>query len=139
VMGADGIAPLDRLYFDLFKGVLSLFLLEMGLVASRQLDALRRFGPFLSVYAVVMQLVSATLGLGLGMALGLSAGGLTLLATLAASASYIAAPAAMRVAVPDANPGLSIGAALGVTFPVNLVIGIPLYYQAASWLRGGGA
>ena len=139
VMGADGIAPLDRLYFDLFKGVLSLFLLEMGLVASRQLDALRRFGPFLSVYAVVMPLVSATLGLGLGMALGLSAGGLTLLATLAASASYIAAPAAMRVAVPDANPGLSIGAALGVTFPVNLVIGIPLYYQAASWLRGGGA
>jgi hypothetical protein len=64
-------------------------------------------------------------------------GGATLLATLAASASYIAAPAAMRVAVPEANPALSLGSALGVTFPFNVLIGIPLYYQAALWLAGG--
>jgi uncharacterized protein len=137
LLGAEGLAPLDRLYVDLFKGVLSLFLLEMGLVAARQLDGLRRFGPFLAGFAVVMPLVSAALGLALGLLLGLSAGGLTLLATLAASASYIAAPAAMRIAVPAANPALSLGASLGVTFPFNLLLGIPLYYQAASWLRGG--
>jgi len=135
--GVDGIAPLDLLFFDLFKGVLALFLLEMGLVASRQLGALRRFGPFLTVFAVAMPLASAALSLGLGLALGLSVGGMTLLATLAASASYIAAPAAMRIAVPDANPALSLGAALGITFPFNLIIGIPIYHQAAAWLRGG--
>jgi uncharacterized protein len=137
VVGPDGVAPLDRLFFDLFKGVLALFLLEMGLVAARQISALRRFGPFLLVFAVLMPLLSAALGLATGRALGLSTGGITLLATLAASASYIAAPAAMRIAVPDANPTLSLGASLGVTFPFNLMAGIPLYHQAAIWINGG--
>ncbi len=136
-MGPHGIEPLDRLFFDLFKGVLALFLLEMGLVASRQIDVLRRFGPFLAGFAVVMPLISAALGLATGLLLGLSTGGMTLLATLAASASYIAAPAAMRIAVPDANPALSLGASLGVTFPFNLVVGIPMYHKAALWLTGG--
>lgn len=137
VIGPDGIAPLDRLFFDLFKGVLALFLLEMGLVAARQAGALKRFGPFLLVFAVGMPLTSAALGIATGTMLGLSTGGITLLATLAASASYIAAPAAMRMAVPDANPALSLGASLGVTFPFNLVVGIPLYHQAAMWINGG--
>ena len=137
--GLDGIAPLDRLFFDLFKGVLALFLLEMGLVASRQLDVLRRFGPFLAGFAVIMPMISAALGLVTGLLLGLSPGGMTLLATLAASASYIAAPAAMRIAVPDANPALSVGASLGITFPFNLVAGIPIYHKAALWLTGGDA
>lgn len=137
--GNDGIAPLDRLFFDLFKGVLALFLLEMGLVASRQLDVLRRFGPFLAGFAVIMPMISAALGLVTGLLLGLSPGGMALLATLAASASYIAAPAAMRIAVPDANPALSVGASLGITFPFNLVVGIPIYHKAALWLTGGDA
>jgi hypothetical protein len=137
VIGPNNFAPLDKLFVDLFKGVLALFLLEMGLVAARHVGALRRFGLFLLVFAIVMPLFSAVLGLATAKLLGLSAGGMTLLATLAASASYIAAPAAMRVAVPEANPALSLGAALGVTFPFNLVVGIPLYYQAALWLAGG--
>ncbi len=137
VIGPEGIAPLGPLFIDLFKGVLALFLLEMGLVAARQSAALRRFGPFLLVFAIVMPLLSAILGLAAGRLLGLSTGGLTLLATLAASASYIAAPAAMRIAVPDANPALSLGASLGITFPFNLIVGIPLYYQAAIWINGG--
>jgi hypothetical protein len=137
VIGAENFAPLDRLFVDLFKGVLALFLLEMGLVAARHMGALRRFGLFLLVFAIVMPLFSAVLGLATAKLLGFSVGGMTLLATLTASASYIAAPAAMRVAVPDANPALSLGATLGVTFPFNLVVGIPLYYQAASWLAGG--
>lgn len=134
---AQDFAPLDRVFVDLFKGLLALFLLEMGLVAARHMGALRRFGPFLLGFAIVMPLLSAVLGLATAKLLGLSVGGATLLATLAASASYIAAPAAMRVAVPEANPALSLGSALGVTFPFNVLIGIPLYYQAAVWLAGG--
>ncbi|WP_371322559.1 sodium-dependent bicarbonate transport family permease [Dechloromonas sp. ZY10] len=132
VAGDEGIKPLDRLFFDLFKGVLAIFLLEMGLVAALRLGDLRRAGSFLLVFAVVMPLFGGLLGVLTGSLLDLSLGGKTLLATLYASASYIAAPAAMRIAVPEANPGLSIGAALGVTFPFNLTLGIPVYY----WLAG---
>ncbi len=137
VAGPDGIAPLDRLFFDLFKGVLAFFLLEMGLVAAGRLADVRRFGAFLVGFALTMPLLAAALGLALGWALGLSIGGTALLATLAGSASYIAAPAAMRIAVPEANPALSIAASLGVTFPFNLLAGIPLYFAAARWIHGG--
>lgn len=129
--GPGGIAPLDRLFFDLFKGVLAFFLLEMGLVAASRFGELRRAGLFLVAFATLMPLASAGLGLATGVLLGLSVGGVTLLATLYASASYIAAPAAMRLAVPQANPALSIGAALGITFPFNLLVGIPLYHRLA--------
>jgi len=139
VAGAGGIAPLDRLFFDLFKGVLAFFLLEMGLVVARRFGELRRAGVFLMVFAVVMPLAAAGLGLVTGWWLGLSVGGITLLATLYASASYIAAPAAMRIAVPQANPALSIGAALGITFPFNLMVGIPLYHRLAQSIHTLGA
>lgn len=131
IAGPGGIVPLDRLFFDLFKGVLAFFLLELGLVAASRFGELRRAGWFLVVFATVMPLFSAGLGLATGALLGMSVGGVTLLATLYASASYIAAPAAMRLAVPQANPALSIGAALGITFPFNLVVGIPLYHWLA--------
>ncbi len=139
VAGPGGIAPLDSLFFDLFKGLLAFFLLEMGLVVARRFGDLRRAGAFLVVFAVLMPLAAAGLGLITGMLLELSVGGVTLLATLYASASYIAAPAAMRIAVPQANPALSIGAALGITFPFNLVVGIPLYHRLAQYLHHAGA
>lgn len=129
--GPQGIAPLDSLFFDLFKGVLAFFLLEMGLVVANRFGELRRAGLFLVVFAVVMPLLSAGLGIVTGVLLELSVGGVMLLATLYASASYIAAPATMRLAVPQANPALSIGAALGITFPFNLLVGIPLYHRLA--------
>lgn len=134
--GSDGIRPLDALFFDLFKGMLAIFLLEMGLVAASRFGDLRRSGIFLVAFAVGMPLVGALIGVFTGIALGLSIGGTTLLATLYASASYIAAPAAMRIAVPEANPGLSIGASLGITFPFNLLIGIPAYHWTAVTLHG---
>lgn len=131
VAGADGIKPLDKLFFDLFKGALAFFLLEMGLVAASRLGDLRRAGVFLMGFATVMPLCAGLLGIVTANFLDLSTGGAVLLATLYASASYIAAPAAMRIAIPEANPALSIGAALGVTFPFNLLIGIPVYYWLA--------
>ena len=131
IAGAEGIQPLDKLFFDLFKGVLALFLLEMGLVASTRIAALREYGAFLAGFAVLMPLFSASLGTITGWMLDFSVGGTFLLATLFASASYIAAPAAMRIAVPEANPALSIGASLGMTFPFNIFLGIPIYLWMA--------
>ena len=139
IAGPSGIAPLDLVFFDLFKGLLAIFLLEMGLVAAGRFADLRRAGLFLVAFAIFMPLAAAGLGLVTGLMLGLSVGGITLLATLYASASYIAAPAAMRIAVPQANPALSIGAALGITFPFNLVVGIPLYHRLAQYLHHAGA
>lgn len=139
VAGPQGIAPLDKVFFDLFKGALAIFLLEMGLVAAGRLADLRAYGVFLIGFGIVMPILSASLGTTVGWALGLSVGGTMLLAALYASASYIAAPAAMRIAVPEANPGLSIGAALGVTFPFNILIGIPLYYWMAQTIHQIGA
>ena len=136
--GPDGIAPLDRVFFDLFKGLLAFFLLEMGLVAASRIGDLRRAGVFLLAFATLMPLAAGGLGLITGQLLGLSVGGITLLATLYASASYIAAPAAMRIAVPAANPALSIGASLGITFPFNLIVGIPLYHRLAQFLHHSG-
>lgn len=130
--GPAGVAPVKPLFFDLFKGVLALFLLETGLIAASQLGGLRRYGAFLVLFGLAMPLLGALLGSLLGWALELSPGGSTLLATMAASASYIAVPAAMRVSVPEANPALSLLASLGVTFPFNVLVGIPLYYALAT-------
>ena len=134
--GPEGLAPIKGLFFDLFKGALALFLLEMGLIVSRQVGELRQRGVFLVAFGLLMPLLSALLGLGCGMLLDLSVGGMTLLATLAASASYIAVPAAMRLAVPEASPALSLAAVLGVTFPLNILAGIPLYHWLASQIAG---
>ncbi|WP_018861800.1 MULTISPECIES: sodium-dependent bicarbonate transport family permease [unclassified Thioalkalivibrio] len=138
VAGPELMDPLEPMFFDLFKGVLALFLLEMGLVASSRIAEVRQYGLFLVIFAVVMPVVSAILGILLGWGIGLSMGGTVLLATLYASASYIAAPAAMRIAVPKANPALSIGASLGVTFPFNIFLGVPLYFWMVQWLYSLG-
>jgi hypothetical protein len=136
VAGPEALKPIDPLFFGLFKGLLALFLLEMGLVAGGRLADLRRAGPFLLVFGLIAPPCLAVLGALAGKLAGLSVGGTALLATLAGSASYIAAPTAMRIALPAANPALSIGVALGVTFPFNLVIGIPLYLSLARAIGG---
>lgn len=127
--GAEGIKSLSPLYIDLFKPVLSLFLLEMGLVTAGKLATLRQQGVFVVLFGVAVPVIFSFAGIVTALLLGLSAPGALLLATLCASASYIAAPAAMRIAVPEANPALSLGASLGVSFPFNLLLGIPLYWQ----------
>ncbi len=136
VAGKDGLASIDGLFVDLFRGMLALFLLEMGLICAGQMGSLRKYGLFLGAFGVLMPVFSAALGCGLGLLLGLSTGGTMLLALLSASASYIAVPAAMRICVPEANPTLSLTASLGVTFPFNVTLGIPLYLQMARWVHG---
>jgi hypothetical protein len=133
--GFEQVAPL----FDApFRGVLTLFLLEVGLVAGLRLRELRTAGPFLIGFSLIMPLLHGMLGVGLGWLIGLSLGGATVLGTLAASASYIAAPAAVRVALPAANPALYLTSSLALTFPFNVVVGIPIYFAFARWLFGGG-
>jgi hypothetical protein len=132
--GPEGAVAIEPLFFDLFKGILALFLLEMGLIAAAQMPTLRRRGLFLVAFGVLMPLASSVAGALLASALGLSTGGIAVLATLAASASYIAAPAAMRTAVPEANPALALTGSLAVTFPFNIIIGIPLYERLATAL-----
>ena len=131
VAGVDGTAPIKAVFIDPFKGVLALFLLELGLVAGGRLAEVRRLGAAVLVVGLLAPPLLALAGAAVGWSLGLSTGGVALLATLAASASYIAAPTAMRIAVPQANAALSITAALGITFPFNIVLGIPLYIVLA--------
>jgi uncharacterized protein len=134
VMGEAGTAPISPLFTVLFKGVLALFLLELGLVAGGRLGELKRYGIKLIAFALLAPMGLAVLGALGAKALGLSTGGIAIMAALAASASYIAAPTAMRIAVPQANAALSITAALGVTFPFNVLLGIPLYLKLAQYL-----
>lgn len=129
--GDAGQAAMRPFAGDLFKGLLSFFLLDMGLQAARNLPAVRGKSPALLAYAVLAPLVHAALALGLSLLLGLSAGDAALLMVLAASASYIAVPAVLRHAMPEANPSVYFGLSLGVTFPLNLLLGIPLYTAVA--------
>jgi len=136
VAGVDGTAPIKAVFIDPFKGVLALFLLELGLVAGARLAEVKRFGWQVVVIGVAVPLALSLLGTLLGLMLDLSVGGVAIMATLAASASYIAAPTAMRIAVPEANAGLSITISLGIVFPFNVVLGIPIYIWLAQRLAG---
>ena len=121
---------------DLFPGFLCLFLLEMGLIAGRGLrDARRSLTPGIVAFALVMPTVGAACGLGAALLVGLSAGSTAVMMTLAASASYIAVPAALRIALPQANLAVALTMSIGVTFPLNLLVGIPLYIGVAGLLR----
>ncbi|MCZ4282556.1 sodium-dependent bicarbonate transport family permease [Kiloniella laminariae] len=135
-VGPSGVEPLSGLFFNTFKGVLALFLLEMGLITAQHVSSLRKYGIPLILFGLGLPLASACIGALLGNLLGLSVGGTTVLATLAASASYIAVPAAIRTAVPEANPALSLAASLGITFPFNVLVGIPLYHRLALQISG---
>lgn len=136
IAGEGGMKTLSPLYLDLFKPLLSLFLLEMGLLTAARVGELRRSGVFIATFALAGPPLLALVGLALAAVLQLSAGGALLLAVLAASSSYIAAPAAMRIAVPEANPALSLAASLGLTFPFNLIVGIPLYWSFTRYFWG---
>ena len=129
--GESGQAAMKPFSVDLFKGMLAFFLLDMGLLAARNMGKLKGQSVWLLVYAIAGPLVHAGIALLLSWSLGLSAGNGVLLMVLAASASYIAVPAVIRHAIPEANPTLYFGMSLGLTFPLNILVGIPLYVQLA--------
>ena len=133
ISGPSGFEQVSGFLADPFKGVLCLFLLDMGLLAGRYL---RQSGgvlaPRVIAFGLYMPLIGGTLGAAVGWVIGLGAGDLTLLIILSASASYIAAPAALRIALPAANPAVYLTLSLGLTFPFNLTVGIPIYAAVAT-------
>ncbi|GAB3244981.1 sodium-dependent bicarbonate transport family permease [Hymenobacter seoulensis] len=122
---ADGIKPFTT---DIFKGFLAIFLLEMGMVTARRFAAFQRYGRFVTAFAVLIPLLNGCLVAIASHGITESMGNRFIFAILAASASYIAVPAAMRLAAPKADPGLYLPMALGVTFPLNITLGMPLYF-----------
>lgn len=127
------IAPF---YEQLFRGMLMLFLLEMGLTAARQMRAFRQVGVFMVGFGMGMPLVIGLVAVALAHAAGAGVGGSFVFGAICASASFIDAPAACRASLPEANPGIYLTASLGVTLPFNLLLGLPVYHLWAVWLGG---
>ena len=137
ITGEKGLADIAPFIVSPFKGVLCLFLLDMGLIAGRGLRSAKGIVTLpIVAFGIAMPLIGASFGLAAGLLIGLSTGGILLMMVLAASASYIAVPAAMRVALPQANPAVYLTLSLGITFPFNLTLGIPLYLTVAQMVTG---
>lgn len=134
--GPVGYARVEPFFGALFTGVLTLFLLEMGVLTGRRLGDVRNAGWGLLAFAVLFPVLAGTAGIAGGLAIGMSTGSAMVLGVLCASASYIAAPAAVRLALPEANPGITLTSSLGITFPFNLIVGIPVYLAIAQALAG---
>ncbi|MCU0881033.1 MAG: sodium-dependent bicarbonate transport family permease, partial [Hyphomonadaceae bacterium] len=135
-IGEKNFERIEPFFVDMFRGVLVLFLLEMGMTAARQLKGFARVGVFMTGFGMVVPLVFGLFGTLLGTLAGLSPGGAFVLGAVAASASYIDAPAAVRAAMPDANPSIYLTSSLAITFPFNLIVGLPLYYQMSLMWQG---
>ncbi len=132
--GVERMEQVQPLFGDLFKGALTIFLLEMGLVAAGRLPDLRQHATFLLLFGTLVPLLNGVLGVFAGTLAGMSAGGAGVLGAMAASASYIAAPAAVQMMLPKANPSIYLTGAIAVTFPFNLILGIPVYLELARFL-----
>jgi uncharacterized protein len=132
IAGKDGFEPVKPLFDTGFRGVLCLFLLDMGLIAARRLTQSKKLNLRLIMLAILFPLINGTLGTVAGIVIGLDVASAAALGILAASASYIAVPAAMRMALPEADPGIYLAMSLGITFPFNIIIGITLFTQLAT-------
>lgn len=136
VTGERGWHDMEPLFGHLFKPMLAFFLLDMGLVAARQMDELRRVGGFLVAFGILVPILNAVAAILIARMAGLHEGDALLFAVLSASASYIAVPAAMRLSLPEANPSIYLTLSLAITFPWNIVVGIPMYYGIIHTLWG---
>lgn len=132
--GQSGMDKMEGFLVAPFQGILALFLLDMGLMVSKNLHHLKTFTLPLALFGLYMPLIGASVGLGLSYWIGLDVGTGTLFTVLCASASYIAVPAAMRLALPEAKAAIYVPMSLAITFPFNVVLGIPLYYALAKML-----
>lgn len=131
-VGKEGAAPVMPVFDNGFRGVLCLFLLDMGLIAARRLRDTRNLTWRLVGLGIALPIFQGAFGVLVGTVIGLDVPTSAIFGILAASASYIAVPAVMRLSLPQADPGLSLGMALAVTFPFNVTLGIPLYISLAT-------
>ena len=136
VSGEANFTKIEPFFVDLFRGVLVLFLLEMGMTAGRQLKDFAQVGGRMLAFGIIMPMVNGLVVSGLATLAGLPMGSAFVLGTVAASASYIDAPAAVRATFPDANPSVYLTASLGITFPFMLLAGVPLVWQMTAFWQG---
>jgi uncharacterized protein len=129
--GNHELAPFTR---DIFLGILSLFLLDMGIISARRIRDLKKVGVFIMAFSMLLPVFNALLGILFAHFVGMTTGNAFMFSILCASASYIAVPAAIRTAIPEANPGYYVPLPLGITFPFNIIIGIPLYYHIIQFI-----
>lgn len=133
--GPTKMESVTPFFIDPFKGVLCLFLLELGMVAAKRVRDVREAGWRLIVSGCLLPLFHGLLGTLVGHLVGLSPGGAAVLGAMVGSASYIAAPAAVRMALPKASPGIYLTLSLGITFPFNLGVGIPVFLAISKTLE----
>jgi hypothetical protein len=130
----------ENFYDPLFRGLLSILMLIMGMEATARLGELRKVGQWYVLYAAVAPLLHGFIAFGFGMiahyATGFSLGGVVILAVIAASSSDISGPPTLRGGIPSANPSAYIGASTGIGTPVALAVGIPLFIGLAQTLGG---
>ncbi len=133
ISGDSGHKVMAPFSIDLFKGLLAFFLLDMGLVAAKSIGELKGKPRITLVYAFIAPPAHAMIALCLCHLFHVPLGDTILLMILAASASYIAVPAVLRHAMPEVNPALYMGMSLGITFPLNIILGIPIYAAIANY------
>lgn len=134
ITGEAGKKGMDPFLGAIYMGLLSMFLIDMGLLVVRSLREAQDLNWRLVVFALAMPVAAGLFATGLGEFAGLQVGDVILLATLSASASYIVVPSVVRYAIPEANAGKYFGLSIGVTFPFNIIAGIPLYTSIATAL-----
>ena len=126
IIGDHGFVSIKPVFEDLFFGALVIFILEMGILAGQRLNDIKKVGPFLIAFAILIPTLNGTIGVIIANYLGLSIGGAVMFGVLFASASFIAAPAVLRTGIPRANPSLYITSALGITFPYIIIALLPI-------------
>jgi uncharacterized protein len=136
IAGPTGMLPIKAVFETAFRGVLCLFLLDMGLVAVRRLQSSKALSLKLIMLGIFLPLINGCIGAIVAKLIGLPIGSAAALAILSASASYIAVPAAVRMALPEANPGIYLSMSLAITFPFNIIFGIPLFIFITERLAG---
>jgi hypothetical protein len=135
-IGQANFKRIEPFFVDLFRGVLVLFILEMGMAAAQQMKDFAIAGPRMLAFAILLPLLNGFIATFLATAAGLPLGSAFVVGAVAASASYIDAPAAVRATFPEANPGIYLTASLGITFPFMLIAGIPIVYEMARFWAG---
>lgn len=115
---------------DMFTGMLVFFLLYMGTLVGKKFLEIDSFPFLLIVFAIVAPIVNGVVAILISKAFGFDHGDALLLTILCSSASYIVAPAILKEALPQANPAKYLTMSMGITFPLNIILGIPVYWWA---------
>ena len=137
IIDEEGFSSIKVVFDEMFTGAIVIFMIEMGIIAGQRLDDIKKVGPFLIAFAIIMPTFNGIIGVLVATAMSLSLGGAVMFGLLLASASFIAAPAVLRYAIPQAKPSLYITSALGITFPYNIIVLLPIMFTISTILHNG--